>query len=107
MDLFLTEQQQMLTRSAHDFLAGHCAKVHVRRMEEDDQGYSPELWHQMTKLGWMGLVFPMDYGGSELGFFNLVLLLEEMGRACLPGPFLTSRIFVWAGHKTKETSSLI
>jgi len=53
------------------------------------------------------MVFPMDYGVSELGFFNLVLLLEEMKRAYLPGPFLTSRIFVWAGHKTKETSSLI
>ena len=90
MDLSLTEQQEMLRRTARDFLAGNCTKDYVRRMEEDEKGYSRELWEQMTQLGWMGLVFPEEYGGSGLGFLDLVLLLEEMGGACSPGPFFST-----------------
>jgi len=88
LDLDLSEDQKMLRTAARDFLEKECTKQHVRDMEQDENGYSPELWSKMVQLGWMGLPFPESYGGGGWGFLDLVLLLEEMGRVCLPGPFL-------------------
>ena len=90
MDLGLTEEQEMLRRTARDFLDKECPKSLVKEMEEDEKGYSPELWRKMAELGWMGLVFPEKHGGSGGSFLDLVVLLEEMGRACLPGPFFST-----------------
>src|SRR2546429_2303768 len=87
MDLNLTEEQQLLQDSARDFLRQECPTTHVRAMEEDLTGYSPELWQKMTELGWAGLMFPEQYGGSGYTFVELCVLLEEFGRALLPSPF--------------------
>jgi len=86
----LSEEQEMLRKMARDFLADKCPKTLVREMEEDEEGYSPELWREMAELGWMGMVFPEEYGGSGMSFLDLSVLLEEMGRACLPGPFFST-----------------
>ena len=90
MDLDLSEDQKMLRTAARDFLEKECPKQLVRDMEEDERGYSPELWSKMVQLGWLGLPFPEKYGGGDGSFLDLVVLLEETGRACLPGPFLSS-----------------
>jgi len=87
MDFGLSEEQEMLKNAARDFLTDKCPKKLVREMEQDELGYSPQLWQQMADLGWMGLAFPEKYGGSDMSFLDLAILLEEMGRACLPGPF--------------------
>lgn len=87
MDLDLTEEQEMLRTMARDFLIKECPKTLVRELEEDEKGYSPELWRKMTELGWMGLVLPAEYDGMEMGFMDLIILLQEMGRNILPGPF--------------------
>ena len=92
MDLSLSEQQEMLKKMAHDFMVKECPKTHVREMEEDPKGYSPELWRKMADLGWMGLVIPEKYGGMGYGFLDLAVLLEEMGRALLPGPFFSTAV---------------
>jgi alkylation response protein AidB-like acyl-CoA dehydrogenase len=90
MDLDLTQEQEMLRSTARDFLAKECPKTLVRELEEDEKGYSPELWRKMADLGWMGLVIPDDYGGMGMGFMDLVVLLEEMGRNIVPGPFFST-----------------
>ena len=90
MDYALTEQQEMLKNTARDFLEKECPKTLIREMEKDEKGYSPDLWKKMADLGWMGLIFPEEYGGSELGFLDFATLLEEMGRAIVPGPFLST-----------------
>ncbi len=87
MDLDLTEEQEMLQTMARDFLTKECPKTLVRELEEDEKGYSPELWRKMAELGWMGLVLPAEYDGMEMGFMDLIILLQEMGRNILPGPF--------------------
>ena len=88
MDFELGEEQVMLKTSARDFLEKECPKKLVRDMIEDEQGYSPELWRKMAGLGWQGLVFPEEYGGVGVSFLDLAVLLEEMGRALVPGPFV-------------------
>lgn len=87
MDLSLTEEQELLQNSARDFLRQECPTTHVRAMEENDTGYSSELWKQIAELGWVGLMFPEQYGGSGYSFIELCVLMEEFGRALLPSPF--------------------
>ena len=90
MDLSLSEEQEMLKKMARDFLTNRCPKTLVKEMETSEKGYSPELWQEMAGLGWMGLVLPEKYGGGGMSFLDLSVLLEEMGRSCLPGPFLST-----------------
>jgi alkylation response protein AidB-like acyl-CoA dehydrogenase len=90
MNFELDEEQIMLKTMARDFLENECDKKHVRAMMEDEKGYSPELWKKMADLGWMGLTLPEKYGGSEMTFLDLSVLLEECGRALLPAPLMST-----------------
>jgi len=90
MDLGLTEIQQMLKNSAREFLSQECPLTLVREMEENHQGYTDELWRQLVSLGWTGVVFPEQYGGTGGEFVDLAVLLEEMGRSLVPGPFFST-----------------
>jgi len=90
LDFNLSEEQEMLRKSARDFLTDKCPKSYVRLMADDEKGYSPALWKEMAGLGWMGLAIPDPYGGFGMEFTDLAILLEEMGRACLPGPFFAT-----------------
>ena len=92
MDLALSEEQEMLKKMARDFLTDKFPKTVVKQIEESEPGYSPEIWQEMAELGWMGLVFPEKYGGADMSFLDLAVLLEEMGRACLPGPYFSTVI---------------
>ncbi|MEI8360021.1 MAG: acyl-CoA dehydrogenase family protein, partial [Deltaproteobacteria bacterium] len=90
MDFGFSEDQEMLRQSARDFLGKECPMTLVRKLMEDESGHSPELWKKMSDLGWLGLILPEEYGGVGLGFVDLVVVLEEMGRVVLPGPFLST-----------------
>lgn len=87
MDLTLSEEQELIQSAVRDFLDNECTTAHVRAMEEDSRGYSPELWKLMTDLGWMGMSFPERFGGAGMSFQDLCLVIEEQGRFRLPGPF--------------------
>jgi len=94
MEFSLSEEQEMLKTMARDFLENECPKTHVRQMMEDEVGFSRELWKKMADVGWLGLVFPEECGGSGMNFRDLTILCEEMGRALLPGPFLQTVLLV-------------
>ena len=111
MDFELGEEQVMLKTSARDFLEKECPKQLVREMIEDERGYSPELWRKMAAQGWMGLALPEEYGGADMTFLDLAVLLEEMGRALVPGPFVPSvvlagRPILSAGTKEQKQEFL-
>src|SRR5260370_10024049 len=59
-------------------------------MMEDERRFRDEQWQQMAGLGWMGLILPEEHGGAGLDFVDLVVVLEEMGRIVLPGPFFST-----------------
>ena len=94
MDLALTEAQEMLKNSAREFLERECPTSLVRAMEDDERGYPSQLWEQMAGLGWMGLAFPQEFGGEGGTLTDMAVLLEEMGRAMLPGPFFATVVNV-------------
>ena len=90
MDLGFTETQELLKNAAREFLETECPETLVREMEEDDRGYSPDLWAKMAEQGWQGLLVPEEYDGAGLGFLDLCVLLEEFGRFLVPGPFMST-----------------
>ncbi len=92
MDLGLTEEQELLKNFARDFLTNECTEKLVRDMEEDERGYTDDLWNGMANQGWMGLITDEQYGGAGLTFLDLCVLLEEFGRALVPGPFINTVI---------------
>jgi len=87
MDFGFSEEQEFLRTTAREFLAKEAPMSAVREQMDDARGFSRELWEQMAELGWVGLLIPEAYGGAGLGFVDLVVVLEEMGRALLPSPF--------------------
>jgi alkylation response protein AidB-like acyl-CoA dehydrogenase len=89
MDFAFSEEQEMLRRSARDFLAKECSPKVVRRLMEGDDAYDPALWKKIADLGWTALGIPEQYGGVGT-FLDLVVVLEEAGRALLPGPFFAT-----------------
>ncbi|MFC1926163.1 acyl-CoA dehydrogenase family protein [Chloroflexota bacterium] len=90
MNLDFTEEQEMLRTTARNFLKAECPKSVVRQLEESDLGYSPEIWKKMSVLGWQGLAFPEKHGGTGMTFFELALVMEQIGYNILPGPFLST-----------------
>ncbi len=111
MDLDLTEEQEMLRTMARDFLTKECPKTLVRELEDDEKGYSPDLWRKMADLGWMGLVLPEEYGGMDMEYMDLIILLQEMGRNILPGPYFSTVLLgslpiLWAGTDAQKKELL-
>ncbi|MDD5648634.1 MAG: acyl-CoA/acyl-ACP dehydrogenase, partial [Dehalococcoidia bacterium] len=90
MNFEYSEQQDMLRTMAREFLAGECPKSRTREREQDARGYDPGTWKRMAELGWQGLLLPAEYDGSGADFMDLVVLMEEMGRNILPGPFYST-----------------
>src|SRR6266436_6868255 len=89
MDFAFSEEQDMLRRSARDFLTKECSSKVVRRLMEADDSYDPALWKKIAGLGWTALGIPEAYGGVGT-FLDLVVVLEEAGRALMPGPFFAT-----------------
>ena len=88
MKMQLEETQEMLRASAREFLSESCPLKQVREVRAHSGGFSADLWGQMAELGWMGLPLPEAAGGSGMGLLDLCLLIEEMGHACVPSPFV-------------------
>jgi alkylation response protein AidB-like acyl-CoA dehydrogenase len=90
MQFGLSESQESLKNSAREFFAGECPSAEMRRLIETDTAYDDALWSKLTQQGYTGIVFPEEYGGIGLGKVELLLLMEEAGRALLPGPFFST-----------------
>lgn len=90
MEFGLNESQEILKESARKFFAGECAMAEVRRQMETDTAFDLNLWAKLAAQGYTGIIFPEEFGGVGLGIVELILLMEEAGRALLPGPFYST-----------------
>lgn len=90
MEFGLNESQGILQESAREFFAGECPISEVRRMSATDTAFDPNLWGKLAKQGYTGITFAEEFGGVGLGIVELILLMEEAGRALLPGPFFST-----------------
>src|SRR5215469_13451177 len=90
MDIGFTEEQELLRETARKFLDSECDSRFVRARMAEPAAVTDEFWHQLAEQGWLGIVYPEAEGGSGLGIVDLVVLMEEMGRRVMPGPFLST-----------------
>jgi alkylation response protein AidB-like acyl-CoA dehydrogenase len=90
MNFGFTEEQELLRKTARDFLGEHAPMKHVREVMEGRERLSRPLWARMAELGWLGLPFPEACGGAGLSMVELCIVLEELGRSLAPVPFLPS-----------------
>jgi alkylation response protein AidB-like acyl-CoA dehydrogenase len=90
MDFGFNADQEMLRATARKFFENECTSDFVRARMAEDGGFTEEFWTKLAEQGWLGLVYPEAYGGAGLGFVDLTVLMEEMGRAVMPGPFFST-----------------
>jgi alkylation response protein AidB-like acyl-CoA dehydrogenase len=92
MNFAFTPEQDMLRDSVRSFLSDKVPMSRVRLLMESEDGYDPDVWSEMAAMGWQGMAIPESYGGSGFSYLELGILMEEMGRALTPAPFLSSVI---------------
>src|SRR5438105_3854421 len=90
MDFGFSQEQELLRSTARKFLENECTSGFVRARMEEPAGVTDEFWAKLAEQGWLGLIYPEEHGGSGLGFVDLTVLMEEMGRVVMPGPFFAS-----------------
>jgi alkylation response protein AidB-like acyl-CoA dehydrogenase len=92
MSIALTEDHKVLADTASELLAKRDARGAARALLEADAEERPTFWDEVAGLGWLGLHLPEEHGGSGFGLPELVVVVEEMGRAVAPGPFVPTVI---------------
>ncbi|HYD48613.1 MAG TPA: acyl-CoA dehydrogenase family protein [Terriglobales bacterium] len=93
MDFAFTEEHAELRQTVRRFLEDKSNEPAVRNVMASESGYDPQVWSQMAEqMGLQGLIVPESYGGAGLGFVELAVVLEEMGRALYCGPYLSSAL---------------
>jgi len=103
MDFGFNEEQEMLRATARKFLENECTSEFVRKRLAEDTGVTEAFWAKLAEQGWLGLIYGEEYGGSGLGIVDLTVLMEEMGRAVMPGPFFSTVLL--GGLAIKEAGS--
>jgi alkylation response protein AidB-like acyl-CoA dehydrogenase len=88
----LTDEQQAIKSTAHDFLKARFKSERIREIAAGDTGFDEAGWKEMAELGWAGLALPEEWGGQGLGAVELAVLFEEMGYALAPSPLLSNTI---------------
>ena len=90
MDIGFSEEQELLREAARKFLDAECDSRFVRERMATPEAVTDEFWRQLAGQGWLGIVYAEEDGGSGLGLVDLVVLMEEMGRRIMPGPFFST-----------------
>src|SRR3954452_22122117 len=93
MDFAFSDEHEELRRTVRAFLADTAPETEVRRLMETPEGFDRPLWRRMGReLGLQGLAVPEEYGGAGCGPVEVGVVMEEMGRALLCAPFLSSAV---------------
>jgi alkylation response protein AidB-like acyl-CoA dehydrogenase len=99
VQLVLTEDQELLAKTASDFVRTHSPIKRARALRDarDPMGFSRDLWKRMADLGWVGILIPEEYGGAGMGLADLAVVLEALGRVLAPEPFLSTVLLAGQG----------
>ena len=94
MALVLTEEQSMLRDSARGLIGEKAPVAHMRKLRDskDATGFSRDLWKTFAEMGFSGLLVPEEHGGSNLGFVEAGIVMEEIGRTLMPSPFFSTGV---------------
>jgi 3-oxochol-4-en-24-oyl-CoA dehydrogenase len=92
MGIALTDDHRELAEVARAFLTSQKARWAARSLLDTPDEARPTFWQDMVELGWLGLHIDEEYGGSGYGLPELVVVIDELGRAVAPGPFVPTVI---------------
>jgi alkylation response protein AidB-like acyl-CoA dehydrogenase len=92
LDFGFSEEQEMLRDAAKRFLTDNCSTKYVRQMMADASAHDPAFWQKLVGQGWPGLLIPEQYGGANGTFLDMTVIVEEMGKALIPGPFFAAAL---------------
>ncbi|HLW71660.1 MAG TPA: acyl-CoA dehydrogenase family protein [Candidatus Binataceae bacterium] len=92
MDFGFSEEQEMLRDAAKRFLADNCSTKFVRQMMADPTAHDAAFWSKLVGQGWPGLLIPAQYGGADGTFLDMTVIVEELGKALIPGPFFAAAL---------------
>lgn len=92
LDLGLSESEEMLKKTALDFMRRDAPKEVVQALQETDTGYTDEIWRKVVEMGWLGVIIPEKYGGTGNALTSAGVLFEALGTGPLPGPYFSSGI---------------
>ncbi len=103
MKIKLNEDQVEMRRQARRFFEKECPMGYVRAMFEDQRGFRDDIWDKMVEMGWTAMLLPEAYGGLEMELMDFCVVLEEMGRAVIPGPLFSTVLL--AAETIKEAGN--
>ena len=94
MKLILTEEEQFLKDTAKNFAEERCPITHFRSLRDnnDPNLWDKEIWKEMSKLGWPGILIPEEYGGSNFGITGICVILEECAKTLTPSPLFATGV---------------
>ena len=111
MNFGFSEEQEMLRDATRRFLDNECPSSFVRKMMEDDSAHATEMWKKVAEQGWPAILIDEAHGGVGGNFLDMVVILEEMGRSLLPGPFLATALLgtpaILAGGSAEQKSAIL
>lgn len=107
MDFTFSADQDALRDSVRSFLERETPNRYVRDMADDERGFTDEVWDKIAALGWPALLVPEANGGLGLGLVDMVVVMEEMGRVALPGPFFSSAVLATVAVRALEADDLL
>jgi alkylation response protein AidB-like acyl-CoA dehydrogenase len=90
MDFGFNQEQELLRATARKFFENECTSEFVRARMAEPAGVTDDFWKKLAEQGWLGLIYAEEFDGTGLGFVDLTVLMEEMGRAVMPGPFFST-----------------
>lgn len=92
INLRLSESEEMLRKTAQDFMQRDAPKEVVQALQVTDTGCTDDLWRKIAEMGWLGVIIPEQYGGTGNPLTSAGVLFEVLGRGPLPGPYFSSGI---------------
>ena len=92
MDLSLTETQEMFKKVASDFVKAEVPAHQMTQWYKNKATFQPQLVRKAAELGWLGMMLPEEYGGSDMSATDCAVVFEELGRGPVPGPLFSSGI---------------
>ncbi len=107
MDFTFDAEQLALRDVARQALADAYDHPTVRALADDESGTTEVLWGQLADLGWTGMLVPEAHGGSGAGLLEMCIVLEQMGRVPMPGPFFSSAVLATLAARALGADELL
>ena len=104
MNFEFSDEQNMLREQAQTFLRAECPPQAVRTVLDGDAPFDQSLWQKVVDMGWTATVIPEEYEGLGLGYLELSVIAEELGRSLAPIPLQVQKLKKCSGYRSSQVA---